>query len=194
MRVATVLVGAAATAMAIFVTTVYGLWYLCADLVYVILFPQLLSVVWLPITNTYGSIVGYLLGLFFRFSGGEALFHMPPLIYYPWYDYELGQQMFPFKTLAMLISLTGIIVTSLFAHFLFVTLHINSRFDVCRSFTQTAYLTDDTNTNLAQPNKDSSVSLANKDVAKNVTLLSNGYANTSFSNGENLLPIMGTKH
>jgi high affinity choline transporter 7 len=41
------LVGGAATALAIIVHSVYGLWYLCADLVYVFLFPQLLCVVYI---------------------------------------------------------------------------------------------------------------------------------------------------
>lgn len=36
-----------------------GLRYLCADLVYVILFPQLLCVVYLERSNTYGCLLGY---------------------------------------------------------------------------------------------------------------------------------------
>jgi high affinity choline transporter 7 len=47
MRVAIFGTGALATAMGIMVESIYGLWYLCADLVYVILFPQLFSVVYL---------------------------------------------------------------------------------------------------------------------------------------------------
>jgi len=54
---------------------------MCSDLVYVILFPQLLLVVhfkdW---CNTYGSFVAYCVGMFFRLAGGEPLIHLPPLI------------------------------------------------------------------------------------------------------------------
>lgn len=57
MKVSILLVGIMATAMALTVKSVYGLWYLSSDLVYVILFPQLVSVVYLKKTvNTYGSL------------------------------------------------------------------------------------------------------------------------------------------
>lgn len=60
MRIAIVAVGLLATAMALTIQTIYGLWYLCADLIYVILFPQLVCVVYIEKSNTYGSIVGYI--------------------------------------------------------------------------------------------------------------------------------------
>ena len=67
MRAAIFIVGAMATAMALTIKTIYGLWAMCSDLVYVILFPQLLIVVhfkeW---CNTYGSLGAYIIGLFFR--------------------------------------------------------------------------------------------------------------------------------
>ena len=117
LRVAVIFVGGAAVAMAILVNSVYGLWYLCSDLVYAILFPQLVCVIYLPTkTNTYGSLVGFLVGIFFRLSGGEPLLSLPPLIVYPWYDPLSGYQRFPFKTMTMLISLIVIIaVSQLFA-------------------------------------------------------------------------------
>ncbi|KAK2180844.1 hypothetical protein NP493_423g02008 [Ridgeia piscesae] len=57
LRVSILLVGGAATTLAIVVHSIYGLWYLCADLVYVILFPQLLCVVYVRSSNSYGSSV-----------------------------------------------------------------------------------------------------------------------------------------
>lgn len=57
MKVSILFVGIMATAMALTVKSVYGLWYLSSDLVYVILFPQLTSVVYLKKhVNTYGSL------------------------------------------------------------------------------------------------------------------------------------------
>lgn len=57
MKISIVFVGVMATAMALTVKSVYGLWYLSSDLVYVILFPQLCSVVYLKKqVNTYGSL------------------------------------------------------------------------------------------------------------------------------------------
>ena len=66
MRVGIFGVGILATVMGITIETIYGLWYLCADLVYVILFPQLVSVVYIDDTNTYGSLAGYTIGMIFR--------------------------------------------------------------------------------------------------------------------------------
>ncbi|KAH7979278.1 hypothetical protein HPB49_008951 [Dermacentor silvarum] len=53
------LVGAATTTMALSVQSVYTLWSLSADVVYVMLFPQLLCLFYLDhMTNTYGLICG----------------------------------------------------------------------------------------------------------------------------------------
>lgn len=59
MRFAILLVGILATIMSLTIKSIYGLWYLCADLVYVILFPQLCCVVYFKRSNTYGSLAGY---------------------------------------------------------------------------------------------------------------------------------------
>ena len=82
---------------------------MCSDLVYVVLFPQLLMVVhfkdWV---NTYGSLMAYCVGLFLRLSGGEPLITLPPLIKYPLYDEQFGQ-LFPMRTFAMVLSMTTLI-------------------------------------------------------------------------------------
>jgi high affinity choline transporter 7 len=132
MRVAIICVGALATVMALTINSIYGLWYLCADLVYVILFPQLLCVVYMSKSNTYGSLSAYIgsfllfssfltelleVGLILRLSGGEPLLHFPAFIHFPMYTD--GVQYFPFRTLAMACSLTTIISVSLTTEYLF---------------------------------------------------------------------------
>ena len=91
---------------------------MCSDLVYVILFPQLLIVVhyknWV---NTYGSFFAYIIGLFLRLAGGENLIGLPALIHYPLYqesekEGEPGTQLFPFRTFAMLVSMTSLVSVS----------------------------------------------------------------------------------
>ena len=87
MRVAIFIVGGMATYMALTIPTIYGLWALCSDLVYVILFPQLLCVVHFPEwCNTYGSLFSYCLGLSIRLSGGESLIGLPPLVEFPGFE------------------------------------------------------------------------------------------------------------
>ncbi|CAC5422138.1 SLC5A7 [Mytilus coruscus] len=123
-------VGALATAMAIEVDSIYDLWFLCSDLVYVILFPQLVSVVYLKGTNTYGSLAGFILGLFFRIAGGEESMNISPIIKYPWYDEVEKEQLFPFKTLSMIMSFVSIIGVSYPLKYLFESGMIHRRFDV----------------------------------------------------------------
>ncbi|CAF1029434.1 unnamed protein product [Rotaria sordida] len=60
MRIGILLVGIGAAGIGILVSSIYVLWYLCSDLVYVILFPQLLCVVYVPHSNTYGSLAAYI--------------------------------------------------------------------------------------------------------------------------------------
>ena len=135
MRGAILVVGALATVLAIVIRSIYGLWFLCSDLVYVILFPQLLAVIYIKQANTYGSAAGYVVALFFRLTGGEPLLSLPPLIKYPYYDQAEGyQQLFPFKTLTMLLSLFTLLAVSYLTRYLFTRHVIPVRFDVFRCF------------------------------------------------------------
>ncbi|GAB6018839.1 hypothetical protein CHUAL_000500 [Chamberlinius hualienensis] len=132
MRVAIFVVGGLATAMALTIPTIYGLWYLCADLVYVILFPQLLGVVHMKHhCNTYGSLAAYIIGLFLRLIGGEALLHLPPLVHYPFYD-PVDGQLFPFRTLSMVISFITLISVSNGTTWVFENGKLPPNFDVFR--------------------------------------------------------------
>ncbi|XP_045214983.1 high-affinity choline transporter 1-like [Mercenaria mercenaria] len=129
MRVSIFGVGILATVMGITVDSIYTLWFLCSDLVYVVLFPQLLCVIYLRWTNTYGSLAGYILGLFFRLAGGEEALNIPILIKYPFYD-ETHGQLFPFKTLGMLITLTSIVAFSYLTKYLFEHAILHRKLDI----------------------------------------------------------------
>ena len=111
MRISIFGVGILATVMGIAVDSIYSLWFLCSDLVYVVLFPQLVCVIYVGWTNTYGSLAGYILGLLFRLAGGEETLGIPILIEYPFYN-SVDGQLFPFKTLCMLITIVSILVVS----------------------------------------------------------------------------------
>ena len=110
-RMAILVVGAAATGLALTVQSVYGLWYLCADLVYVVLFPQLVMALFFRGANRVGASAGIVVGVVLRLVGGEPLLGIPALIQYPMQDPDLGN-LFPFRTLAMLASLVTIWVVS----------------------------------------------------------------------------------
>ena len=85
---------------------------MCSDLVYVVLFPQLLIVVHFKTwVNTYGSLAAYCVGMFLRLGGGEPLIHLPALIHYPLYTEKDGQ-MFPFRTFSMIMSMITLLLVS----------------------------------------------------------------------------------
>jgi high affinity choline transporter 7 len=105
------LFGALATVLALSIKSVYALWFLCADLVYVILFPQLVMVLYLRQATKAGALAGVAVGAFLRLGGGEAVLGIPAFLPYPWPDAELGT-LFPFRTTAMVASLVTIYVVS----------------------------------------------------------------------------------
>ncbi len=104
-------VGVTATVLAILVDTIYGIFILTADIVYVVIFPQFTCAVFIPHVNPYGSFVGFAVGTILRFGGGEPSLSLDPFIKYPFYDEALGQ-LFPFKTFAMVLSFVAIVSVS----------------------------------------------------------------------------------
>ncbi|XP_070540279.1 high-affinity choline transporter 1-like [Ptychodera flava] len=128
MRISIFVITAFAMLLAITIETIYGLWYLCSDLVYVILFPQLFCVVYFPGCNLYGSLLGYIIGLILRLGGGESLLKLDPFIYYPLYD-PVNGQLFPFRTFSMCISFLTIVLVSYSLKWLFENNHIPKKYD-----------------------------------------------------------------
>ncbi|MEQ2215212.1 Chitinase 1 [Xenoophorus captivus] len=141
MRITIFVFGALATAMALLTGSVYGLWYLSSDLVYVIIFPQLLSVLFVKGTNTYGSMAAYIFGLLLRIGGGEPYLKLPPFIYYPgWVTVEkvhhltgdvefFVQQRFPFKSVSMVASFLANVVFSYLTKYLFESGMLSHKYD-----------------------------------------------------------------
>ena len=92
MRASIVAIGAGAVWMALEVQSVQALWFFTSDLVFVLLFPQLVSALFDSKANLAGSVAAFSVSLVLRIGGGEPLFGIPPLIAYP--------EWVPFKTLA----------------------------------------------------------------------------------------------
>jgi len=122
MRIGIFIVGIGAACIGILVSSIYVLWYLCSDLVYVILFPQLLCVVYVPHTNTYGSLSAYIVGFVFRILIGEPSLYLPAFIHFGPY--------IPPKSLCMVISLFTTLIVSYVSKILFEKRIISPRFDI----------------------------------------------------------------
>jgi high affinity choline transporter 7 len=99
MRVAIAMLGVGAVWMALEVQSVQALWFFTSDLVFVLLFPQLVSALFDPKANLIGSMAAFTVSLILRLGGGEPLFSVPALIAYP--------EWMPFKTVA---AATGMVL------------------------------------------------------------------------------------
>jgi high affinity choline transporter 7 len=104
--------------------SVQALWYFTSDLVFVLLFPQLVAAMYDPRANRTGSIVAFSVSLVLRLGGGEPLLGLRPFIPYPellsrvvdmdptaWYD-ATGAMQWPFRTLAALAGMVLLPVVS----------------------------------------------------------------------------------
>jgi high affinity choline transporter 7 len=111
LRIGILVAGTLAALLALKVQSVYTLWFLCSDLVYVLLFPQLVMVLYDRKANAWGAITGLVVGFFFRIGGGEPALGLTPLLPYPIEPGEISTW-FPFRTSSMLISLTSIWLVS----------------------------------------------------------------------------------
>lgn len=119
-RISVAVLGGGAVIMALKVQSVQALWFFTSDLVFVLLFPQLVYALFDSKANRIGSMAAFAVALAIRVGGGEPLLGLKPLIGYPemfasllpgatrdWYDPDSGAMLFPFKTLA---AVTGLIV------------------------------------------------------------------------------------
>lgn len=110
-RILIVVLGAAATVIALTVGNIGALWYLCGDIVYCVLFPQLTLALFDPRSNRTGALAGLAISLLLRLGGGEATLGLPAFL--PWPDWGVDTP-FPFRTVAMLGGLlTAVIVSRL---------------------------------------------------------------------------------
>jgi high affinity choline transporter 7 len=91
-RGSVVALGAGAALMALEVRSVQALWFFTSDLVFALLFPQLVAALFDPRANTAGSVVAFAVSMALRLGAGEPLLHVPALIPYP--------EGFPFRTVA----------------------------------------------------------------------------------------------
>jgi high affinity choline transporter 7 len=104
------IIGISATLLALKITSVYALWFLCSDFVYTLIFPQLFTAFYDKKANNWGSFFGFAVAFILRIGGGDATLGIPILIDYPMI--QDGVVLFPFRTFSMISGLITIIVVS----------------------------------------------------------------------------------
>jgi len=82
-RSSILLFGAVAAGVALKVQSVQALWFFTSDLVFVLLFPQLIFALFDPRANRTGSMVAFVVSFVLRVGGGEPLLGVPALVAYP---------------------------------------------------------------------------------------------------------------
>lgn len=133
---------ACATALAIEYKSIYDLFVLCGDFVYVIVFPQLLLVLYYDKANTYGSVFSYFLGLLLRLLCGETTLGLKPTISFGTItsatmndDGIYPEGPVPFRTIVMLISLIAHVLVTSVTHHIFTVKKARLKFDILGCYT-----------------------------------------------------------
>lgn len=114
-RISVVVVGLAGTALTFLDSSVLVFWLVGVDMSYTIMFPQLVCILFFKVSNGYGAIVGFMMGVIMRVLSGEPLIGLPPAIKFPGCRMDKEGKMtqyFPFRTAIMVISLLSILLFS----------------------------------------------------------------------------------
>jgi len=124
-RLSILILGALAALLALHVQSVQKLWFFTSDLVFVLLFPQLVYALYDPRANRCGSIAAFVVALVLRLGGGEPILAVPQFIPYEewfggllpggraaWEDTGEGATLFPVRTVAAAAGLVLLPVVS----------------------------------------------------------------------------------
>lgn len=125
-----------AAAIALSMDSVYYLAFMCSDMVYVAIFPQLaICLYFSKYTNVYGSCISYFYGIIMRILSGEPNFGFAPVIRFPNFDEKHNTQGFPYRTFLMLTSALLFFAVSYITEYLFVKkAWLSPRMDILHGF------------------------------------------------------------
>ncbi|KAM6971791.1 high affinity choline transporter 1-like [Aplochiton taeniatus] len=121
-RISVVVVGLAGTGLTFLDNSVLVFWLVGVDMSYTIMFPQLVCILFFPVSNGYGATAGYLAGMLLRVLSGEPLINLPPAIRFPGCRLDAEgklTQFFPFRTTIVAVTVATILLVSHAAAFLF---------------------------------------------------------------------------
>ncbi|XP_057705633.1 high-affinity choline transporter 1-like [Corythoichthys intestinalis] len=126
--------GLVGSSLAFLEVSILSYWLLGSTVTYVLMFPQLICILFFENSNAYGAISGLFIGGMLRLLSGEPSLGLPVTLPFPGCTLENGVyvQHAPVSTICMLCNLISTLVVSYLASLLFNKGLIPERFDICK--------------------------------------------------------------